>query len=219
MFDVRGAKWLNGFSYFTPYTGKGTINNPYRIITKDNVNVSNGTLKLTAKYGTENPVTNQVNWKGITYSSEHSRSAITANYDLDYYCPKSWDEDGDGVNDKQIGFNYGIFEIRAKIPRNVGDYSAYWFWANPYQCGNNLNSIKCSSDPLDPDFHPLYTGLDFYFVISEMVNLNFGMWYNYDLLRTEAKNQTIMINSSRPADAYSHNQRVGLSVGLEWLIF
>ena len=65
----------------------------------------------------------------------------------------------------------------------------------------------------------LQGGLDFYFVISEMVNLNFGMWNNYDLLRTEAKNQTIMINSSRPADAYSHNQRVGLSVGLEWLIF
>jgi hypothetical protein len=52
-----------------------------------------------------------------------------------------------------------------------------------------------------------------------MVNLNFGMWYDYDLLRTEAKNQTTIINSNRPANAYSNNQRMGLSVGLEWLIF
>lgn len=65
----------------------------------------------------------------------------------------------------------------------------------------------------------LQGGLDFYFIISDMVNLNFGMWYNYDLLRTEAKNEATMINTRRTDNTYSHNQRVGLSVGLEWLIF
>jgi hypothetical protein len=65
----------------------------------------------------------------------------------------------------------------------------------------------------------LQAGLDFYFIISEMANLNFGIWYNYDLLRTEAKNETTMINGERPDNSYSHNQRIGLSIGLEVLIF
>jgi hypothetical protein len=66
----------------------------------------------------------------------------------------------------------------------------------------------------------IQTGADIYFIISQTVNLNIGMWYNYDFLRTEAKDMATYTSSGRrPADAYSNNQRVGLSVGLEWLIF
>ena len=64
------------------------------------------------------------------------------------------------------------------------------------------------------------TGADIYFIISQTVNINVGMWYGYDFLRTEAKNMATYTSSGRrPSDAYSNNQRVGLSVGLEWLIF
>jgi hypothetical protein len=39
-------------------------------------------------------------------------------------------------------------------------------------------------------------------------------------MRTESKDQASMTGHiTRPADAYSNNQRIGLSVGLEWLIF
>jgi beta-glucanase (GH16 family) len=161
MFDAPNAKWLDGFSYYKPFTGGGGTNEPLRIIRKKNVTVSSGTLKLKAQFDTEDPIVdNYTVWKGTTYSSKHSTSVITANYDSDYYCPKGWDENDDGINDNQIGFNYGIFEIRAKLPRKIGDYSAYWFWANPYQCGNDLNSIKCSDDSTAIDYHPLYTGLE-----------------------------------------------------------
>jgi hypothetical protein len=66
----------------------------------------------------------------------------------------------------------------------------------------------------------IQTGADIYFIISQTVNVNIGMWYGYDFLRTEAKDMATYTSSGkRPADAYSNNQRVGLSVGLEWLIF
>jgi hypothetical protein len=66
----------------------------------------------------------------------------------------------------------------------------------------------------------IQTEADIYFIISQTVNINIGMWYNYDLLRTESKDMATYTSSKkRPSDAYSHNQRVGLSVGLEWLIF
>jgi hypothetical protein len=66
----------------------------------------------------------------------------------------------------------------------------------------------------------IQTGADIYFIISQTVNINIGMWYNYDLLRTESKDMATYTSSGkRPHDEYSHNQRVGLSVGLEWLIF
>jgi hypothetical protein len=66
----------------------------------------------------------------------------------------------------------------------------------------------------------IQTGADIYFIISQTVNVNVGMWYGYDFLRTEAKDMaTYTSDGRRLADAYSNNQRVGLSVGLEWLIF
>lgn len=66
----------------------------------------------------------------------------------------------------------------------------------------------------------IQTGADIYFIISQTVNINVGMWYGYDFLRTESKDMATYTSSGkRPADAYSNNQRVGLSVGLEWLIF
>ena len=66
----------------------------------------------------------------------------------------------------------------------------------------------------------IQTGADIYFIISQTVNVNIGMWYGYDFLRTEAKDMaTYTSDGRRLADAYSNNQRVGLSVGLEWLIF
>lgn len=159
MFDVRNAKWLNGFSYKTPYTEDQNGN--IRIITRDNVNVSDGTLKLTARFGNDYASTT---WKGVTISSENTRSVLTANYDNDYYCLKHWDDDGDGVNDRQIGFNYGIFEIRAKIPRRHGDYSAYWFWATVDQCGVDSDVEVCTNNDENPDpntvYNPLYTGYE-----------------------------------------------------------
>jgi hypothetical protein len=66
----------------------------------------------------------------------------------------------------------------------------------------------------------LQSGTDIYFIISQTVNVNIGIWYNYDFMRTESKDQASMTGHiTRPANAYSNNQRVGLSVGLEWLIF
>jgi hypothetical protein len=96
MFDAPNAKWLNGFSYKTPFTvdAQGNI----RTITRSNVNVSGGTLKLTAKYNIENVNTNKVSWNGVTYTSNHSRAVITANYDHDYYCLKHWSDDEDDIS-------------------------------------------------------------------------------------------------------------------------
>jgi hypothetical protein len=66
----------------------------------------------------------------------------------------------------------------------------------------------------------IQTGADIYFIISQTVNINIGMWYSYDFLRTEAKDMATYTSSGkRPANAYSNNQRVGLSMGFEWLIF
>jgi hypothetical protein len=155
MFDAPNAKWLNGFSYKKPFSADNNGNN-IRIITRSNVKISSGTLKLTSRYGIEDINTNTAEWKGITYASEHSRGVLTANYDQDYYCLKQWDDDGDGIKDPQIGFNYGVFEIRAKLPRRVGDYSAFWFWATTQQCGNDGNPFYATCAPQTPG----YTGLE-----------------------------------------------------------
>jgi hypothetical protein len=67
-------------------------------------------------------------------------------------------------HDPQIGFNYGIFEIRAKLPRKVGDYSAYWFWATTKQCGVDSDIEICtdSAEHTNPNliYNPLYTGYE-----------------------------------------------------------
>jgi beta-glucanase (GH16 family) len=153
MFDAPNAKWLNGFSYKTPFTGTIDSTNNIRIITRSNVNVSGGTLKLTSRYGIE-PTT--VTWKDVDYTSDHTCGILTAKYDRDYYCLKTWDDDGDGIDDPQIGFNYGVFEIRAKLPRKIGDYSAFWFWATTRQCGNDGQPFYATCHPQTPE----YTGLE-----------------------------------------------------------
>ncbi len=51
------------------------------------------------------------------------------------------DNDGD-CNFKQ-GFKYGMYEIRCKIPMQVGYQSAFWFWSGLYDTSCYTNDIGC----------------------------------------------------------------------------
>lgn len=62
------------------------------------------------------------------------------------------DQDGDCIN--KLGFKYGIYEIRCKIPIQIGFQSAFWFWSGLWddQCGthdvscDNFNEIDSSAN-------------------------------------------------------------------------
>jgi len=67
-------------------------------------------------------------------SASQTTSQLWSTYDSDY--PDN--------NTHTKGFNYGIFEIRAKLPDKDGDYSAFWFWNDYWQAGNIDSGLNCA---------------------------------------------------------------------------
>lgn len=139
MFDAPDAKWIEGFTYgpfwYADDDDKRTL------CSRNNVEVHNEHLYLKAKAGSGTKLFN-----GTNYNYKRTAGIITSKYNKDYMCLASWDM-GDNIpwNDSTTGFNYGIFEIRAKLPRKENDFSAFWLWSGYWQCGNAGSDSSCLS--------------------------------------------------------------------------
>lgn len=146
--NPNDPKWYMGNIYSLPMNDPDN-NSSASLIEAENIEVHDGMLYLYAKGINNSPKPHIHN--GKTYLYHHTSSRITAKYDKDYPCKASWDTvNGDPPCDDFVkGFNYGIFEIRAKLPRSMGDYSSFWLWSDYWQCGDEGSRYKCDSTDLD----------------------------------------------------------------------
>jgi beta-glucanase (GH16 family) len=138
LFDGPNAKWTYYEEDGVPYEAMTTEANgdiiAKHIKTKNNMYLQDGMLYLGAKREHQNPSTLDypflITHNGKTVKSEAEISWVRSRYDKDFFCGLSFFNTNTNMwtNDVYRGFQYGAFEIRAKIPRKSGDYSAFWFW-------------------------------------------------------------------------------------------
>ncbi len=122
LFDGPNAKWTDLEVGNVPYRVLDpSTNTAAQIISRDQVQVSNGLLSLFAE---EAPTPNySVIYNGTQILSKQKASFMRTRYDGDYGCT-----DNDYPNAEFWGFDYGAFEIRAKLPMQNSDFSAFWLW-------------------------------------------------------------------------------------------
>ncbi|UYZ62946.1 glycoside hydrolase family 16 protein [Hymenobacter weizhouensis] len=83
---------------------------------------------LALHYGTHTPPLHQVTAEDGTVTRAtlyRTGSMLRALYAADTDCPIS-------------GFRYGIFEMRAKVPRTEGLQAAFWMWNGPNACSDTM---------------------------------------------------------------------------------
>lgn len=124
----------NGLGYATKFT-------------KDNIDVKDGVAyfwgSVCKPIGTCGTV-DIISGDTIAYPIGSYGGAITSTYDQDYPCSMQYyDEDSTIQTLKVKGFNYGVFEIRAKLPIEKADFSYFWLWGPYWQCGNENNHFSC----------------------------------------------------------------------------
>ena len=144
--DIYGnpndPKWIMGNIYPNQLLSANSTSTTPSLIKRENVEIHDGHLYLKA---TDEAATYDFN--GTLYDYKRTSGRITAKYDKDYPCRASWDNNNTAPCDDFIkGFNYGIFEIKAKLPRNAGDLSAFWLWSGYWQCGNDASQYSCNVD-------------------------------------------------------------------------
>jgi beta-glucanase (GH16 family) len=153
LLDAPNAKWYRGSGYTlpaypnclgglintnSPLYPTGSFQTECASIVDDNyINVVDGVLILTAENfpQTASPAGNITPGNYVPTKE----GTITSTFDKDYPCQTPNPEEF------YKGFNFGVFEIRAKLPMNPGDYAAFWLWQAEYQCGNFGEDEKCLS--------------------------------------------------------------------------
>ncbi|MFK7950367.1 MAG: family 16 glycosylhydrolase [Saprospiraceae bacterium] len=152
--DAQGnpndPKWSSGNSFPNQFTGGDTAT--VNLIERENVEVHNGKLYLKSKE--ESGI---YNYGGTLYPYRKTSALIRSNYDKDYLCVPNWDG-GDDILCNQVtkGFHYGIFEIRAKLPRLKGDLSSFWMWSGYGQCGDPGSDGYCTEEDLNDEVSSKY---------------------------------------------------------------
>jgi beta-glucanase (GH16 family) len=126
IFDSPNPKWTPNAPWTNCFSSNGVT---YGYYSREDMSLSNGNIILKSKPHTARSC------GGATVTQ--SVSELWSTYDEDY---------PDALTGAK-GFNYGIFEIKAKLPDIDGDYSAFWLWNGYWQSGGNEDShLSCREE-------------------------------------------------------------------------